>query len=263
MDRPQKECKQILEPASFRGEAARKPAHQLLKKYLPLLLFGLLCAVFAFCTPNGESGDGAEANDSDSVGNSNQNSETTNPVLREARNNSLFNARKWLESDHWFLNRANPHSVSKHDKIIKKMARRYGFDWRMIAAQIFVESNFKNVSRSRAGALGLMQVLPSTAEFMGVDPDLLLEPEANIAVGCMYDQRMFSLWGKQTKDYENRLAFALASYNAGRGRVLRSYRAQDSSADWTTVHPDLPKETQKYVHKVYLKTDFYKEHLLP
>ncbi len=236
--------------------------HPVLVACLLFFFVGLSCVFFASCEPDPE-GLGTE-NTADSGPVNDSEKEKINPVLKEALNNTLFDARRWLESDHWFLNRTNPHSVSKYDKIIKKMARRYGFDWRMIAAQIFVESNFRNNSQSDAGAVGLMQVLPSTAEFMGTDPDLLLDPELNIAVGCMYDQRMFSLWGRQTKEYDNRLAFALASYNAGRGRVLRSYRAQDStSANWKTVHPALPEETQKYVHKVYLKTDFYKKHLLP
>ena len=68
--------------------------------------------------------------------------------------------------------------------------------------------------------------------------------------------------GKQRKDY-NRLAFALASYNAGRGRVLKSYSTKDSIIDWERVYPELPKETQSYVHKIYLKYDFYKHHILP
>ena len=244
-------------------KSLRRIKHPILVACLFFFFVGLSCIFFASCEPGPEGWGIEKPSDSGLVNDFADKETTANPVLREALNNTLFDARRWLESDHWFLNRANPHSVSKYDKIIKKMARRYGFDWRMIAAQVFVESNFKNTSRSNAGAVGLMQVLPSTAEFMGTDPDLLLDPELNIAVGCMYDQRMFSLWGRQTKNYDNRLAFALASYNAGRGRVLRSYKAQDSTANWKTVHPTLPGETQKYVHKIYLKTDFYKKHLLP
>ncbi len=183
-------------------------------------------------------------------------------ILESARQNRLFNAEKWLKSDYAFFKRPKPGRISEYDHIIKKMARRYGFDWRLIAAQIYTESNFRNAAKSHVGATGLMQIMPGTAKFMGYDPKLMIKPEVNIAVGCLYDQRMYSLWKRQTTDY-NRLAFALASYNAGRGRVLRSYSTKDSITTWEKVHPNLPEETQSYVHKIYLKHEFYSKYLLP
>lgn len=184
------------------------------------------------------------------------------PIMHIAKKNSLFNASQWLKSDRGFFTRQNPLKLSPYDPIIKKMARRYGFDWRLIAAQIYTESNFRKEARSHVGATGLMQIMPRTAKYMGCDPKRLIIPEINIAVGCMYDQRMYNLWGRQTKDY-NRLAFALASYNAGRGRVLKSYSTEDSLTTWAKVHKYLPKETQSYVHKIYLKHNFYKKYFLP
>ncbi|MBD3316591.1 MAG: transglycosylase SLT domain-containing protein, partial [Chitinivibrionales bacterium] len=123
-----------------------------------------------------------------------------NPVLQSARRNASFDVEKWLQSDYSFFRRTNPHRISEFDPIIKKMARRYGFDWRLIAAQIFTESTFRSVAKSGAGAVGLMQILPSTAQFLGTDPRDLITPEVNIAVGCMYSRRLYSLWGRQTKD---------------------------------------------------------------
>ncbi len=185
-----------------------------------------------------------------------------NPILTTAQNNTLFNAQKWLKSDYAFSKRYNQKQISDYDHIIKKMARRYGFDWRFIAAQIYAESNFKTEAKSHVGAMGLMQIMPSTAKFMGFNPKSVVKPEINIAVGCMYNQRMYNLWGKQIKDY-NRLAFALASYNAGRGRVLKSYSTKESRTSWEKVHLLLPEETQSYVHKIYLKHDHYKRYILP
>jgi hypothetical protein len=184
------------------------------------------------------------------------------PILTAARKNPHFDAGKWLKSDHRFFARPNPTQLSPYDKIIQKMARRYGFDWRMIAAQIFTESNFREDAASGAGAVGLMQVLPSTAAFMGADTARLLNPEINIAVGCMYNQRLYSLWKRQTDNREQRLAFALASYNAGRRRVLRTWQP-DTLNRWRAVYPLLPRETQNYVHKIYLKWHFYRDHFLP
>lgn len=185
-----------------------------------------------------------------------------NPIIYTAQRNKLFNSEKWLKSDREFFGRLNHRRISDYDPIIKKMARRYGFDWRLIAAQIYTESNFTNKAKSRVGATGLMQIMPNTAKFMGFDPNTMINPEINIAVGCMYDQRMYSLWKQQSQDY-NRLAFALASYNAGRGRVLKSYSKKNSMTTWGKVYPLLPEETQSYVHKIYLKHNFYKKHILP
>lgn len=184
------------------------------------------------------------------------------PILEVALRNKKFNAQKWLASDHMFLNRLTPNRISDYDNIIKKMARRYGFDWRLIAAQIYTESNFKTDACSPVGAIGLMQIMPKTAQFLGFSPQSVINPEINIAVGCRYDQRMYSLWGRQTTDY-NRLAFALASYNAGRARVLKKYSTEDSLTSWENVYSSLPEETQSYVHKIYLKYHFYKRYILP
>jgi membrane-bound lytic murein transglycosylase F len=185
-----------------------------------------------------------------------------NPIYKISEKNKLFNATRWLKSDHDFLKRTNPKQISEYDPIIKKFARRYGFDWRLIAAQIYTESNFKFKSKSRVGAIGLMQIMPNTAKYLGYNPKSMINPQINIAVGCMYDQRLYSLWGRQTKNY-NRLALALASYNAGRGRVLKSYNTKESITTWADIHPLLPKETQSYVHKIYLKHEFYKKYFLP
>jgi membrane-bound lytic murein transglycosylase F len=183
-------------------------------------------------------------------------------VLGTARKCALFDSKEWLSSDRGFHTRSHPNCVSDYDAIIRKMARRYGFDWRLIAAQIYVESRFRSSAQSHVGARGLMQVLPSTAAFLGFDSTLLLDPQVNIAVGCRYDQRMYSLWGRQTTG-AYRLPFALASYNAGRGRVLRSYSTERNRTTWDAVCPLLPRETRMYVHKIYLKYDLYTRHLLP
>jgi membrane-bound lytic murein transglycosylase F len=142
------------------------------------------------------------------------------------------------------------------------MSRRFGFDWRLIAAQIYAESRFDTTAKSHVGAKGLMQIMPRTAKHLGTDPLRLHIPEVNVATGCLYDKRMVTLWKRNVDHPQERLAFALASYNAGRGRVLRSF-VTDSLETWELVHPLLPGETQDYVHRIALKYDFYKRHALP
>ncbi|MBD3391157.1 MAG: transglycosylase SLT domain-containing protein [Chitinivibrionales bacterium] len=230
--------------------------------FLRLLAVACACTAFSCQAPPGTAREAQP--DADTAAARPSPARAQKRTLAElARQHARFNPGKWLQSDLTFRKTANVNSISPYDRIVKKMARRYGFDWRLISAQMFVESNFRNVARSGAGALGLMQVLPSTARFLGYDATKLTEPEVNIAVGCLYDQRMYSLWGRQTEEKVNRLAFALASYNAGRGRVLRSYSTDDSLTTWTKVHPWLPGETQDYVHKIALKYDFYKRRIIP
>jgi|Deesub1362B_J571_1020462.scaffolds.fasta_scaffold04185_2 membrane-bound lytic murein transglycosylase F len=146
--------------------------------------------------------------------------------------------------------------ISPYDRIIKKYSRRYGFDWRLIAAQIFVESRFNPRARSHRGALGLMQILPGTARHFGIDPKLLLKPEQNIALGTFYDRRLYNLWdGTQGI---HRIAFMLASYNAGRRRVLRAQQKAHKPHLWEGVRPYLPKQTREYVRKIFKKYNYYK-----
>jgi membrane-bound lytic murein transglycosylase F len=192
-----------------------------------------------------------------------ENGAGTNEILKTAYANRLFNAKKWLESDRGFRFRINPNKISEYDPVIKKMSRRYGFDWRLIAAQIYAESMFETRAASKAGALGLMQVMPGTAKILGMSSDKLMQPHINIAVGCLYDQQMYHLWEKETKEKEQRLAFALASYNAGRARVLREIDREKEFISWQNVCKKLPEETQIYVHRIYLKYEAYRTQVLP
>ena len=186
-----------------------------------------------------------------------------NRILQSALNNNRFNARRWLADDHSFPPPGPPGKICRFDPLIKKMARRYGFDWRLVAAQIYAESRFDSTARSQCGARGLMQIMPKTAQHLGTCPLQLENPEVNIATGCMYDRKMVTLWKKNVDHKEEQIAFALASYNAGRGRVLRSFSSKDNRTEWKTVHPLLPEETQDYVHRIALKYDFYSRHALP
>lgn len=112
--------------------------------------------------------------------------------------------------------------LSPYDAIVKPLAEAQHFDWRLIVAQIYQESGFDPQQVSFAGARGLMQIMPRTAEELGVDPDRLTEPETGIAAGVRY-----LAW---TRDRFPNLSpgeqpwFALASYNAGYGHVLDGRR---------------------------------------
>ncbi len=107
-------------------------------------------------------------------------------------------------------------TISPFDTLIKKYAGQYGFDWRLVAAQIYQESRFDPKARSAAGARGLLQVMPATAREMGFKG--LNTTEQGIAAGVKYldhVRRQFP----ESMPVLDRMWFTLASYNAGSGHV--------------------------------------------
>ena len=116
-------------------------------------------------------------------------------------------------------------AISKYKPIIKKYSKRYGFDWRLIAAQIVQESGFKIKARSRVGAHGLMQIMPNTAREISKELDIeyiMKNPRENITAGIYHMQKQFRYF--PDAGYNDRTKLALASYNCGVGRV---FDAQD------------------------------------
>lgn len=115
--------------------------------------------------------------------------------------------------------------ISEYDALIRRYADRYRFDWRLIAAQIYQESRFRPSAKSFAGAVGLMQVLPSTARELGIDDPA--DPEQGIHAGVLYLRRTYDRIEDARSD-RDRLFFALAAYNAGHGHVLDARRLAHS-----------------------------------
>ncbi|WP_345552317.1 transporter substrate-binding domain-containing protein [Microbulbifer aestuariivivens] len=106
--------------------------------------------------------------------------------------------------------------LSPYDPIVKEYAAKMNRDWRMIVAQMYQESRFDPKARSFAGARGLMQVLPRTARQMGITD--LYQPENNIRAGISYLQWLEDRFPKRL-EFDERIYFTLAAYNAGHGHV--------------------------------------------
>jgi membrane-bound lytic murein transglycosylase F len=108
--------------------------------------------------------------------------------------------------------------LSPYDATIRQYAEQYGFDWRLIVAVMYEESHFDPEARSFAGARGLMQVLPRTAEQFGFQAGLIERPEVGIHAGIRY-----LAWVRDRFEEElpvrDRMWFTLAAYNAGFGHV--------------------------------------------
>lgn len=108
-------------------------------------------------------------------------------------------------------------ALSPYDNLFKKYAAELGWDWRMLAAVVYQESRFSINSRSFRGAQGLMQVMPSTAAYYGVDN--LLDPEQNLIAGTSHLKRLQRQLSRHGMDDAELVKFTLAAYNAGEGRI--------------------------------------------
>lgn len=109
--------------------------------------------------------------------------------------------------------------ISPYDNIFKKYAKRLDWDWRMLAAIAFVESRFDNNVRSWAGAMGIMQVMPSTARAYGTDPTSMLDPEISIEVACKIIESLDKSLASRVPDRIERIKFILAAYNSGPAHI--------------------------------------------
>ena len=113
----------------------------------------------------------------------------------------------------------------KSIEIIKRYAGQYNFDWLIIAAQAYQESRFVQSKRSPAGAVGVMQLLPSTAADAAVGIPNIAKLENNIHAGIKYLH-----WLRKTYFSEpeisplNQVLFSFAAYNAGPGNMKKARR---------------------------------------
>lgn len=124
--------------------------------------------------------------------------------------------------------------------IVNKYAQQYGVNPGLISRVIQAESSGNPRARSHAGAQGLMQLMPATARSLGVRN--AYDPDQNIRGGTKYLSQQLKRWGGNE-------ALALASYNAGPGRVQQAVR-RAGSRNWSAVSRYLPRETQNYVAKI-------------
>ena len=109
--------------------------------------------------------------------------------------------------------------ISHYDKLFKKYAKAIEWDWRLLSALAYIESNFNTGAVSWAGAQGMMQLMPSTARKMGILPGKEHDAEESIKAATKYikiTDRKFS----KIKDPKERVKFILAAYNAGAGHVI-------------------------------------------
>ena len=147
--------------------------------------------------------------------------------------------------------------ISPYDEIIRRQSRLLGWDWRLLSAVIFKESRFSMGARSRRGAVGLMQVKPSTAAVYGISD--LFSPEENIKAGTMFLQQIQKRYIAMGFDSVNVVKFTLAAYNAGESRIedcINFTLDQGGNfTDWEAVARTIPQmaDPEYYKDAEYLR----------
>ena len=132
-----------------------------------------------------------------------------------------------------------PKPLDKYDGLIVEVAQRHSVDVALIKAVIHTESYFNHKAISRAGASGLMQLMPATAKLYGVGARDLHDPSSNLEAGVKHLRYLL-------KKYPKNLKHALAAYNAGEKAVYY----------YNGIPPY--KETRNYVQKVLHYREFYR-----
>jgi membrane-bound lytic murein transglycosylase F len=154
--------------------------------------------------------------------------------------------------------------ISNYDHLFQKYSPVARFDWRLLAAQCYQESTFDSRAHSWAGACGLMQILPSTAERLGLPVSQIYEPEANIAAAAKYISQLDYKFN-DVHSRLDRIYFILASYNGGynhiRDAMALTKKYGRNPYMWSDVEPFVLKlrEAQYYndpiVRHGYMRSD--------
>ena len=133
--------------------------------------------------------------------------------------------KRYLGNTDYIKNNLSKQEIEKFKKVIdlfRKYGSQYDFDWLMLAALSYQESHLDHSKRSKAGAIGIMQVLPSTASDPNVGIRNINKLEQNIHAGTKYLRFMVNrYYADEEMDELNKGLFAFASYNAGPARVAK------------------------------------------
>ena len=136
-------------------------------------------------------------------------------MVKNIRNEEAFLLSSRSISRHVYspmLNRSGG-VISHYDRYFQMYAPMARIDWRLMAAQCYQESCFDPNAKSWAGACGLMQIMPVTADHLGLPRSEMFNPEQNIAASARYLQEL----GNHYRDVpvSERVFYQLASYNGG------------------------------------------------
>ena len=169
---------------------------------------------------------------------------------------------RFLQDTRWVLEEGREQQTARFRRmadLFQHYGSEYDLDWLLLIAQGYQESRLNQDARSAAGAVGVMQLLPTTAEQMGIDD--ISDLSSNIQAGARYLRWMIDrYYADEPMDEDNRLLFALASYNAGPRRVREMRRTAEAEGLDPNVWFDnveyiaarvIGRETVEYVSNIF------------
>ena len=145
----------------------------------------------------------------------------------------------------------------KYSEYVEKYAEEYNLDSLLVYAMIKAESNFKQDAISKSNAVGLMQLMETTAEDtanklgMEFNNEDLKDPEINIKLGTKYFSTL-------CETYDN-IPIALTAYNAGSGNVNKWIEEGTISSSGDNIENIPFRETNNYVRKILRDYEIYKD----
>ena len=162
---------------------------------------------------------------------------------------SFTKTEDYLYLEYVYFKDPNKHSISPYDKLIKENCKTLGWDWRLLSALIYQESKFRMGSYSQAGAIGLMQIKPTTAQHYGFSN--IFSPPSNILAGTSHLNFLKKEFQRKGLDSLNTIKYTLAAYNAGQGRIgqcmkYAEYLGEDSK-NWESLEKVIPQ--MRYIEK--------------
>ena len=190
-----------------------------------------------------------------------------NEFLKQHRKGTLTGnilIKRYLGNTKWMDDVLSDKGRERYENtigIMKRYSDKYDFDWLMIAAQGYQESKLDQSKRSHAGAIGIMQVLPTTAADKNVNIDDIEKAEQNVHAGVKYlrflRDRYFSDEAIESLD---RVLFSFAAYNAGPANITRARKKAASmgfdSNQWfnhveVAASKTISREPVVYVRNIY------------
>lgn len=157
-----------------------------------------------------------------------------------------------LNSDYFYVTKGK---ISQWDECFKQSGAQGGWDWRLLASLVYQESRFNKNVVSKSGARGLMQFMPATFDYFGLDHQAA--PEAQIKMGVKYLNMLDNKMRHEDLSAEERTKFVLAAYNAGYGHVVdarnlaqkygRNPNVWDDNVEYFILHKS------EYLHDTVVK----------
>lgn len=163
-------------------------------------------------------------------------------------------------------NLTTKNQISRFDPILRDAAQNANLDWKLLSAIAYAESRFEPNVRSRAGAVGLMQVMPQVARKQGVTVQEALDPQTNVSLAVYVLKTIESTlrFGKTPDD--QKIKIMLAGYNSGIGNLIQARKLAVADGvnhnNWEVLKyygAVNNSETRAFVNKVMNQWEHYKK----